>query len=83
MPDELALQELPPADRVQFLESFTIAAQLKFFRVLIDGIFVGTMSKSCDGRWWICSNCDGIIVNVSGFDQDSVKSKWWNAWRNS
>jgi len=83
MLDEQASQELPPSDRVQFLESFTIAGQLHFFRVLIDGIFVGTMSKSCDGRWWICSNCDGIIVNTSGFDQEMVKTNWWWAWRNS
>jgi hypothetical protein len=83
MPQQQASQELPPVDRVQFLESSAIAGKLQFFRVLIDGIFVGTMSKSCDGRWWICSNCGGIIVNVSGFDRESVQSNWWWCWRNS
>ena len=77
------LPELPPNDRVQFIEAYTILDKVKFFRVLIDGIFVGTMSKSCDGRWWIDSNCDGIRVSASGFDLDRVKSSWWWSWRNS
>lgn len=83
MPVEQELQELPPSDRVEFIESFTIANRTQFFRVLIDGIFVGTMSKSFDGRWWIYSDCDGIMVTANGFNLDEVKASWWSTWRNS